>query len=325
MRQAWLTQKREFPAFTLRQATDPIPANGEVRIRVEACGISRLDLPGGGVPVPELPFVPGYDVAGTIDAVGQGVAQLSEGDPVFALATGGGYADVVCLNHRRVFRRLDWMNARDAAALPADFLTAYQALITMGAMDAGQRVLIAGADDSLGLAALELCRLRGATALATAPVHRHEGLRERGAAHAIDPTRVNLADAVREAAGALDLDLVLLRDPGQWRTYYPLLGPSGRLLCLPGPSRRWRWLGRLRPALTIERILQDNRGLLGLLPAPFFPDIDRQRAWMQAIVDLYDEARFRPAIDRTFPLDAAAAAHVYLAQQEGFGKVLLLT
>lgn len=324
MIQAWLTENGTRPDFTLREAPDPVPGNGEVRIRVEACGVSPTDLPQRGSPTPGLPYVPGYEVAGTIDAVGQGVSNVPEGAQVFALLRGGGYADTVVVNHKKVFQRLQWMSARDAAALPTDYLTAYQALQVMGSLRAGNQVLVTDADDALGAALLEICRLFEATTLVTAPRDRHELLKEQGADHAIDPDRVNLAAAVEEATGAVALDLIVVRDQTAWRGYYPLLAPTGRLICLPGPRRRWRWLARLRPALTTEQLLRDNRGLLGVQLAPDFPDVDRQRQWMQTIVDWYDEARFRPTIDRTFPLDAAAAAHAYLAEPEGLGKVLLL-
>jgi NADPH:quinone reductase-like Zn-dependent oxidoreductase len=324
MIQAWLTESGTPPGFTLREAPDPVPGNGEVRIRVEACGVSAADLPHGGSPTPPLPYVPGYEVAGTVDAVGQGVAHVPEGAQVFALLPGAGYADTVCVNHKRVFQRLQWMSARDAAALPTDFLTAYQALRVMGSLRAGNQVLLTDADDALGVALLEICRLFEAKALVTAPMERHDLLKEKGAAHAIDPSRVDLAAAIEEATGSVALDLVVLRNQAAWRAHYPLLGPTGRLLCLPGARRRWQWLARLRPALTTEQLLRDNRGLLGVQLAPDFPDVDRQRQWMETIVDWYDEARFRPTIDRTFPLDAAAAAHAYLAEPEGLGKVLLL-
>jgi synaptic vesicle membrane protein VAT-1 len=134
VKQIWITQPGGPAVLQLREALDPIPRSGEVRIRVEASGVNFADILGrmGLVrETPVTPYVPGYEVAGSIDAVGQGVADLKEGDPVFASTRFNGYSDVVCVPSKQVFKRLEWMTAEHGAALPVSYLTAYAGLVVM--------------------------------------------------------------------------------------------------------------------------------------------------------------------------------------------------
>ncbi|RMG99837.1 MAG: alcohol dehydrogenase, partial [Chloroflexi bacterium] len=189
MRQIWITKPGEPEVLEIREAPTPIPQNGEVRIRVETIGINFADVLGrmGIYPdAPPIPYVPGYEVAGIVDAVSQGVPDLKEGDRVFALTRFGGYADTVCVPHKQVFKRLDWMSAQDAAALPVNYLTAYQMLVVMGSLRPGDKVLIHGAAGGVGLAALDICRIIGAETFGTASPEKHDFLLERGLHFPID-------------------------------------------------------------------------------------------------------------------------------------------
>ncbi|MDT8307281.1 MAG: alcohol dehydrogenase catalytic domain-containing protein, partial [Anaerolineae bacterium] len=121
MRQIWITRAGPPEVLEEREAPEPLPRSGEVRIRVEASGLSFADVlarMGMLRGLPEMPFVPGAEVAGVVDKVGQGVPtrEITEGDAVLAATRFGGYSDVVCVPWRQVFRRLAWMNAQDAAA-----------------------------------------------------------------------------------------------------------------------------------------------------------------------------------------------------------------
>ena len=153
MRQIWITKSGASQVLQIREAPTPVPANGEVRIRVKSSGVSAADIMGctGRLrDAPGIPYVPGYEIAGTIDAVAQGATGFKEGDDVLAITRFGGYSDIICVPYRQVFERLEWMSFLDGAALPFDYLTAYAALIITGSLHQGDLVLIHDAAGGIG-------------------------------------------------------------------------------------------------------------------------------------------------------------------------------
>jgi len=337
MRQIWISKAGGPNVLKMRETADPIPRNGEVRIRVEAIGISFIDVlcrkgvyPG----MPSLPLAPGMEVAGTVDRVSQGVGGLKEGEKVFALTRFGGYSDVVCVPHKQVFRRLDWMPVEEAAALPVNYLLAYQMLVVMGSLRGGDAVLIHQVDRGVGLAALDVAMILGAEVYGTAPLSRHALLRSRGLAHVVDVTKEDFEQVFRQKRHGRGMQIILDSLGGvYWPKNYRLLMPAGRLVycglhSMSGGARRSRrqWLRGLvmLPFYTPLRLMRDNKGVLGVDLNQLWPAPELQRKWMQQLVDWYDEVLFRPLIDRTFPLAEAAAAHQYLLDRPGMGKVLLI-
>ncbi|MCA9970888.1 MAG: zinc-binding dehydrogenase [Anaerolineales bacterium] len=337
MKQVWIPKAGPPAVLRLQDAPDPIPRTGEVRIRVEAVGVNFADVVGRmGVyrDAPPLPYVPGYEVAGRIDMITQGVADLLEGDKVFALTHFGGYSDVVCVPYRQVFRRLDWMSSQDGAAIGVTYLTAYMALIIMGALRPGDKVLVHNVGGGVGLAALDVCRIVGAEVYGTASPHKHEFLRGRGLQHPIDYRNFDYERVVMDLTGGKGVQLVL--DPlggVHWQKNYRLLAPAGRLVHFGAsslwPGKRRSWWQMLRgaaklPFYTPRGLTTDNKGVAGINLGQLWAQAEMLRPWMQQIVAWYDEALFRPHVDQTFPLADAAAAHHYLQDRKNVGKVLLI-
>ena len=161
-------------------------------------GIWRLGL---YPDAPSIPYVPGYEVAGTVIGVGQGATDLKEGDHVLALTQFNGYSEVVCVPHKQVFKRLEWMSVEHAAALPINYLTAYQCLVVMGSVKPGEKVLIHNASGGVGLAALDICKIIGAETYGTASPGKHEFLRQRGLQHAIDYRHEDYERAIKDLTG----------------------------------------------------------------------------------------------------------------------------
>ena len=144
MRQVWITRIGPPEVLELREASDPTPGPGQVRIRVRAIGINFADIMArlGLYPdAPKLPAVIGYEVAGDIDAVGSGV-QRAPGEKVLALTRFGGYSDVVCVHEGQAIPLPPGMSYEEGAAVPVNYLTAYQILVQMGSLKRGQRALI---------------------------------------------------------------------------------------------------------------------------------------------------------------------------------------
>ncbi len=337
MQQIWIQKAGPPEVLRLQDAPDPIPHSGEVRIRVEAAGVNFADVLGrlGIYPdAPSLPYVPGYEVSGKIDMIGQGVPDFREGDAVFALTRFGGYSNVVCVPYRQAFKRLDWMPALDAAAIPLTYLTAYMMLVVMGSLHAGEKVLIHGAAGGVGLAALDICRIVGAETFGTASPGKHDYLLSHGLNHAIDYRNRDYERVVMDLTGGKGVSLVL--DPlggVHWPKNYRLLLPGGRLVhfgissLAPGKRRSLWALFRgmvMVPFYTPLKLMNDNKAVIGVNLGRMWPQAEMMRPWMKQIVAWYDEALFRPKIDRTFPFDEAAAAHHYLQDRHNIGKVLLL-
>jgi NADPH:quinone reductase-like Zn-dependent oxidoreductase len=337
MQQIWIQKAGPPEVLRSQDGPDPIPRSGEVRIRVAAAGVNFADILGRlGIysDAPKLPYVPGYEVSGQIDLLGQGVPDFREGDPVFALTRFGGYSNVVCVPYKQVFKRLDWMSAQDAAAIPLTYLTAYMMLVVMGSLQAGDKVLIHGAAGGVGMAALDLCRILGAETFGTASPEKHDYLLSHGLNHAIDYRNQDYERVVMDLTGGKGVHIVLDPLGGiHWPKNYRLLLASGRLIHFGASSlaqgkRRSLWTvfrGMVMlPFYTPLKLMNDNKAVIGVNLGQMWDQASMMRPWMKQIVAWYDEALFRPKIDRTFSFAEAAAAHHYLQDRKNIGKVLLL-
>jgi NADPH:quinone reductase-like Zn-dependent oxidoreductase len=336
MKQIWISKAGPPEVLRLQDASDPIPRTGEVRVRVQAAGVNFADILGRmGVysDAPKIPYVPGYEVAGIIDVVGQGVPNLKEGDAALAVTRFGGYSDVVCVPDKQVYKRLGWMPPEDGAAIPVNYLTAYQMLMVMGALHPGDKVLIHGAAGGVGLAALDICRIVGAETFGTASPEKHEFLRARGLEHPIDYRNQDYERVINDLTAGKGLHIILDPLGGiHWQKNYRLLMPTGRLIhfgvsVIANGKKRSRWemfktMVRV-PIYTPYTLMKDNKAVIGVNLASMWGHMALQRDWMQQIIAWYDEALFRPHVDKTFRFDDAAAAHHYLQDRKNTGKVLL--
>ena len=193
MRQVWVTRAGPPETLQVREAPDPVPGPGQVRLRVAAAGVNFADVMmrlGIYPDAPPLPAVPGYEAAGVIDAVGEGVPAARVGERVLAFCRFGGYADLLCVAREAVFPVPDGVPLTIAAALPVNYLTAWQMLVVMAGVKAGDTVLVHGAAGGVGLAAVDLCRRAGARVFGSASPAKHAALAERGVEFCIDsPSR----------------------------------------------------------------------------------------------------------------------------------------
>ncbi|MCP4427205.1 MAG: zinc-binding dehydrogenase [Chloroflexi bacterium] len=337
MKQIWISKAGAPETLRIQEAPAPMPRSGEIRIRAEACGVNFADIIGRMglyTGAPKIPYVPGYEVAGVVDAIGQGVPDFREGDKVFAATRFGGYSDVVCVPYKQVFKRLDWMTAVDAVALPVNYLTAYMMLVVMGSLRPGDKVLIHGAGGGVGLAALDICNIIGVETYGTASPEKHQFLLQRGLHYPIDYRNQDYERAVQDLTGRKGAQLIL--DPAggkNWPKNYRLLSPSGRLIHFGvssmAPGKRRSLLDTLRmlvwlPFYTPIKLMNDNKAVMGVNLGNLWDQADMLRDWMRQIVAWYDEALFRPHVDKTFSFEQAAEAHHYLQDRKNIGKVLLI-
>src|SRR5438309_7450717 len=192
----------------MREAPDPQPGPGEVRIRVRAAGVNFADLMArrGLYPdAPPLPFVPGYEVAGEVDAGDPGRI----GQRVIALTRFGGYSDFVVVPSRRAIEMPSNLSFSQAAAIPVVWLTAWHMLVELCNVRRGQRVLVHAAAGGVGTAALQICRRIGDEVIGTASASKHARLREMGLSHAIDYRTQDFEVEVKRITGGRGVHIVL--------------------------------------------------------------------------------------------------------------------
>lgn len=336
MRQVWITKAGPPEVLQVREAPDPTPRVGEVRIRVEASGINFADLLArmGLYPdAPKIPCVVGYEVAGRVDALGEGITEFQIGQHVMALTHFGGYADVVCVPAITVFPRPPQMSAQVGAGMLVNYVTAYQLLVVMGSLHQGDRVVIQSAAGGIGLAALDICRIYGAETIGVASAAKHAFLRSRGLDHAIDSRGADVAKEIQQISKGEGVEMVLDSQGGpSWRQSYGLLAPTGRLLIFGAsslaPGHRRSFLTLLRfiltmPRFTPLRLMDDNRGTLGVNVGHLWHKPELIRGWVEQLLTWYGEGKIVPQIDRAFPFVQAPAAHQYLHDRKAIGKVLL--
>lgn len=342
MRQVWIPKTGAPDVLEVREAPDPTPGPGEVLIAVEAAGVNFADIlarqglyPDG----PPLPAVVGYEVAGAVAAVGRGVGSVAVGDPVLALTRFGGYSSHVVTPESAVFKRPAGMSAEDGAAIPVNYLTAFQMMVVMGSLRHARelggervRVLVHGASGGVGTACADIGRVYAAELFGTASPGKHGYVRERGYDHAIDYRNEDFVAVVHGLTDGRGVDLVLDPIGGEhWGRSLEVLAPGGRAVVygvssVAGGGR----LALARMALGVPwlkfnpiRLINANQGVLGVNLGHLWGARDRVANWSRAVLNLYERGDVRPHVDRVFSFDEAAGAHRYLEERENRGKVLL--
>ncbi|MBF4618640.1 NADP-dependent oxidoreductase [Clavibacter sp. VKM Ac-2873] len=286
----------------------PEPGAGQVRIRVVAAAHNAADagMRGGFLPIPiELPHIPGYDVSGTVDAVGADVTGLAVGDDVIAflpMTTDGGAAEQVLAPAEAVVAAPTRIPLADAAALPSVALTAWQALFDDGRLERGQRVLIVGAGGVVGKYAIQLAARAGAHVIATASPRSAEAVRAAGADEVVDRTTTDLLGALDGQVDVL-LNLAPL-EPETFGAYVAAVRDGGvvvsttAFLATPGDEAR------------------------GVRAATVFVRPDRER--LAELVSLVDAGALTVEVTRRIPLEGLPALHVEAEAGRIAGKVIVL-
>jgi NADPH:quinone reductase-like Zn-dependent oxidoreductase len=338
VRQVWIERFGRPEVLKLREAADPLPGARQVRVRVEAIGVNFADVMGrmGLYPdLPPRPVVPGYEIAGKVDAVGAEVEPDWIGRDILALTRFGGYADTVCVPEIQLATRPADMSAPQGAALPVNYLTAWQILEVMGGLRAGQTVLIHSAGGGVGIAALQLAKRIGARVIGTASGAKHDALKRLGIDHLIDPYKEDFEKAVREFTRGRGVDLVLDAVGGNsFRKSYRSLSPTGRLAMFGlSAAAAGKRRSLLRAAVTAVRmpwltfhpgrLINENKGVFGVNLAHLWEEIDRVNSWLESLLGCWKRQEIAPLIAATFPLDRAAEAHHYIQDRKNVGKVIL--
>lgn len=338
MRQVWITKAGPPEVLQVKEAADPQPEPGELRIRVEAAGINFADIMGRMGMYPDLPGIPivvGYEVAGRVDAVGAGGDSEWFGRDVIALTRFGGYSDVVCVPQNQVFARPTGMSAAEGAALPVNYFTAYMLVVVMGGLRKGDTMLVHSAGGGVGIAATQLAKHIGATVIGTASTSKHDFLRSIGVDHLIDYRREDFEQRTRDITGGRGVELILDAVGGDsFRKGFRLLAPTGRLgmfgMSAAATGKQRNVLSLLRTVASMPwlqftpvSLIDQNKGVFGVNLGHMWQEVDRIRTWAEELLRLWTERVVRPHVDKVFPFSEAAAAHHYIQDRRNVGKVLL--
>ena len=310
-------------AFKLVERDVPEPANGEVRIRVEATALGFVDglMAHGRYQVkPPLPYVPGVEIAGTIDAVGPGVSQLSPGRRVVTWPPGGGLSEYLVVTAEAAEPIPDDLDFASAAAMLVDYQTAHYALFERGRLKAGERVLVMGAAGGVGSAAVQLAAKAGACVIAAAStVEKRERARALGAHATINSASNDIRAEIRAAAAGGIVDVVV--DPVGGTTFEALfrsLAKEGRHLVIG-------FAGGSIPALPANLALLKSASLVGVDFRHFASAHPHNaRALRGALFEqVASGALARPQMT-TFPLRQARDALAATSRRDKMGKVVVL-
>lgn len=342
MRAVFITRHGGPEVLEVRERRDPQVAAGEVRIEVRAAGINFADLlarTGTYPDAPDPPCVVGYEVAGIVETVGEGVEGISAGDRVMAATRFGGYAELCTVQARDVIPLPERLSFEQGAAVPVNYGTAYAGLVLMGGLRDGDRVLIHAAAGGVGLAAVQIAKARGAEVFGTASASKHEAIRAQGVAHAIDYRSVDFEETVARITGGDGIDIAFdAIGPSSFRKDYRLLRPGGRLVCYglsevqTGEGRNLPAVLRSLAAMTTATmpwwkslaIMNENKGVFGLNMLHWWDREGSLERVVEPLVEDLSSGRSEPVVAEAFPLSEAPAAHRFIHERRNVGKVVLV-
>jgi NADPH2:quinone reductase len=299
---------------------DPECPDGCVLIDVEAISIEGGDLLARAEsPPPSVPHIVGYLAAGTVAEVGAGVEDRAVGDRVVTLFGAGSHAS------RRVVPALvtwpipEGLDAARAAGIPVALGTAQECLFTAGHLEAGQTALIHAGGGGVGMAAIQLAHLAGATVISTASSDdKLERLKEFGLDHGINYATENFVERTGELTDGRGADVILDSVGGQ------NLVDSIRALAYRGTLVSVGVAGRAGSGVEAKDLWDQNNTLRGVyLGGAMLAELPRVHAMISDLFERVASGELRVEIARSFPLEEAAAAHAFIESRQAFGRVVM--
>jgi NADPH:quinone reductase-like Zn-dependent oxidoreductase len=300
-----------------------------VLIDVHAAGINFADLMArlGLYPdAPKPPSVVGYEVAGTVAAAGDGVT-LAPGTRVMAPTRFGGYAERAVAPADGVVELPEGMSFEEGAAIPINYVTAWEALIRASNLQPGERVLIHAAGGGVGIAATQIAKRAGAEVWGTASAGKHEAIRGFGVDHPVDYGRAGWEREVPK----LDVVIDALGGPS-FRRSYDLLRAGGRLVCFGAAGvvagERRNLIAAARTALRMPRFnlikqMSATKSVIGLNVLSLWDELGSASRWTGPLGEMLADGTIRPVVAQAFPFEHAPEAHRFITERRNVGKVVL--
>jgi NADPH:quinone reductase-like Zn-dependent oxidoreductase len=338
MRALVITKHGGPEVMKVEERPDPQPGPGEVRVAVKAAGVNFADVlarMGLYEDAPDTPCVVGYEFAGEVESVGEGVTKFEPGQRVLGGSRFGGYAELVVTGEREMLPLPDGWSYEEGAALPVHYITAYAGLVRYGSLRADEAVLIHAAAGGVGIASTQIARLVGAgTIYGTASSSKLDAVRGFGVDHPIDYTTQDFRREVRRIAGDKEtLDVVMDAIGGSsFRKSWSLLGAGGRLVCygassvMSGEQRNVRSIARMlatTPVFHPLAMMRNSKAVIGLNMLKLWDAKGTFDEYLTPLGEWVAEGKLRPVVADSFPLERAADAHRLLAERKNVGKVVL--
>jgi NADPH:quinone reductase-like Zn-dependent oxidoreductase len=341
MKAVVLTGTGGYDVLQVQERPDPPVGPGEVRIAVKAAGINFADTMArvGLYPdAPKPPCVLGYEVAGEVETVGEGVSEFQVGDRVVGGTRFGGQAELVTVPEVQAFALPAGLSFEQGAAIPVNYGTAYAALILMGSLRKGDRVLIHSAAGGVGVSATQIARNAGAEIFGTASPSKHEAIRAQGVDHAIDYRSQDFEAETMRITNDEGVDLVIdALGPTSFRKDYRLLRSGGRmvmyglsegttdgkrniaamlksLVSMPSATMPW-WKSLL--------IMNENKGVFGLNMLKWWDAEGSLDRVLDPLTEDLEAGKLEPVVAEAFPFERAGDAHKFIAERRNVGKVVL--
>lgn len=311
-------------ALVVEEFDLPPPGPGQVRVRVEAAGVNFPDtliVQGKYQAKPERPFVPGAELAGTVEAIGEGVTELTVGTDVVGMVGIGAFAGVANISAARLLERPASMDAQTAAGFSMTYGTSMHALKQRANLQPGETLLVLGASGGVGLAAVELGKAMGATVIAAASSdEKLEVARKAGADHVVNYSTASLKDSIKTLTNGKGVDVV----------YDPVGGDL-----LEDAVRATGWGGRVLvvgfasgtiPKIPANLLLLKGSSLVGVFFGTFRDrDPAANRANFEQMFAWHAEDKLRPLISQTMDISRATEAFDILTSRSAIGKIVLTT
>jgi putative PIG3 family NAD(P)H quinone oxidoreductase len=310
----------------VREITDPRPSRGEVLVRVRAAALNRADLLQRRGLYPPPPGVredvPGLELAGEVAALGDGVAGLTLGDRVMAIAAGEAQAELAVAHERMLVRVPERLSLEEAGATMESFVTSHDALFTLGDLRPGWPVLVHAVGSGVATAALQLAQAAGATVIGTSrSAEKLERAKALGLAHGILVGREEprFADEVRRLTGGDGVPVIL---DFVGAAYAPenvaALAQRGRIIVIGT-------LGGRQAQVDFALLMRKRGEVIGtvLRPRPLEEKLRATRSFAKDVLPLLAAGRVKPIVDAVFPLDRVREAHERMERNDTFGKLVL--
>jgi len=337
-----LTEVGPPEVLKVQERPDPPVGPGEVRVAVRAAGINFADTMAriGMYPdAPKLPCVLGYEVAGDVESVGDGVEGLAVGDRVIAGTRFNGQAELVTVPAGQAIPMPDGVSYEEGAAFPVNYGTAYAALVIMGGLKSGERVLIHAAGGGVGISATQIAKGIGAEIFGTASGSKHDAIRGQGVDHAIDYRTMDFEDEIRRITDGEGVDVIMdALGPTSFRKDYRLLRQGGRLIMygaseLQTGSGKRNLVGALRsvvrmPVATMPwwksiGVINENKGVFGLNMLSWWDREGNLDRLTEPLLDAFGKGDLRPVVAEAFSFDRAPDGHRFIEERRNVGKVVL--
>jgi len=341
MKAVVLTGTGGYDVLQVQERPDPPIGAGEIRIAVKAAGINFADTMArvGLYPdAPKPPCVLGYEVAGEVESVGEGVSEFQVGDRVVGGTRFGGQAELVTVPAEQAFALPAGLSFEQGAAIPVNYGTAYAALILMGSLRKGDRVLIHAAAGGVGISATQIARNAGAEIFGTASPSKHEAIRAQGVDHPIDYRSQDFETETMRITGGEGVDLVIdALGPTSFRKDYRLLRSGGRIVMYglsEGTTEGKRNIAAMlkslvsMPSATMPwwkslLIMNENKGVFGLNMLKWWDAEGSLDRVLDPLTEDLEAGKLEPVVAEAFPFERAGDAHKFIAERRNVGKVVL--